>query len=269
MYIINFMQIKENKKIDATTKKAWEENWTGIGVENILEIFDYPRVKEQINLYKPYLPKHKNILEGGCGLGPYVVYFQEKGYELIGIDYNYQPLAELNRYNNALRLACADVCKLPFPDSFFGAYLSFGVIEHFTAGPQEAIKEAYRVIESDGIFIVSVPRLSIFHKIRMLLDLLKNNKIIRKIFNKEIKEKYWQQYFSLSGLSKALKGSGFDILKIAPIDQEHSLVTFLPFFKDKRTLDGATSFALKVAKGCKRYLPWATAATMVFICKKI
>ena len=55
---------------DQNTKKAWEKNWESISVEDVLGIFEYERVKKQMNLFLRVLPKDQKILEGGCGLAP-------------------------------------------------------------------------------------------------------------------------------------------------------------------------------------------------------
>ena len=49
--------------IENNTKKAWDENWKPHEVERLLEIFNYPRVKKQMDLYLRYLPKKEKILE--------------------------------------------------------------------------------------------------------------------------------------------------------------------------------------------------------------
>ncbi|HCG73391.1 MAG TPA: 3-demethylubiquinone-9 3-O-methyltransferase, partial [Nitrospina sp.] len=54
-------------------------------------------------------------------------------------------------------LAQTDVHALPFPKSFFGAYLSYGVVEHFPQGPQQAILEAHRVLKPGGLIFMMVP----------------------------------------------------------------------------------------------------------------
>jgi SAM-dependent methyltransferase len=262
--------MRENKDniVDCITKDAWEDNWDDVGIEKALEIFNYPRVKKQLELYKSYLPKDAEILEGGCGVGSYLIHLNHLGFNVVGIDYNFRPLLKIAQYDKGLRICCGDVSNLPFSDCRFGAYLSLGVIEHFTEGPKSAIQEACRVLSGRGYFIVQVPRLSIFHKIKYPLVLLKRSAKLRKIFRKPPRAYYWEQYFKVSELNNLLDNSGFDVLKINPVDHEHSLLSFSPLFRDKNSFDGANRLGVILGEICSRVFPWITASGMIFICRK-
>ena len=255
-------------KISSATKKAWEENWQSHTVEEVLGIFKYPRVIKQLNLYLSFLPKDKIILEGGCGLGPYLIHLNDSGYNVVGVDYNYEPLKKIEKYNNSLPLTVNDVRCLSFKSNSFGAYLSLGVIEHFPEGPEEAIKEANRVLMQAGTFIVHVPIMNIFLMLKYPLELLKRNSILRKLFNKRPKTYYWQQYFKANQLKNKVESRGFIVEKIVPMDHEHSLISFSNMFRDKKSYDAANNLGLRIAGFCEKYLPWLTAANMILICRK-
>lgn len=257
------MRIEKDLQIDAVTRQAWDDNWQNVSIERILEIFDYPRVRKQLDIYKKYLPKDKNILEGGCGLGPYLIHLIKAGYNVIGIDYNWAPLKKIIDFDKRLPVFCADVLHTPFADSFFGGYLSLGVIEHFTDGPNLAIKEANRILEPGGHFIVCVPRASIFYKMKLPIS-----KLIRRLFNRNKRPHYWEQYFGISELAVVLKKNGFKILEIIPIDHEHGLLSFCNFFRDKSSYDGANRLGVALGGICQKYMPWSTAAEMVIVARK-
>ena len=131
-----------NKDTDLRTREAWERNWQNISIAEIMEIFGYERVKQQMEIYLRVLPKREKILEGGCGLGPYLIRLRQLGYDVEGIDYNEGPIQKLLAYDATLPVKVGDVTKIPYPDSHFGGYLSLGVIEHFVDGPEKAIREA-------------------------------------------------------------------------------------------------------------------------------
>lgn len=254
--------------IDNATKKAWEENWQPHEVERLLEIFDYPRVKKQMALYQKYLPKGEKILEGGCGLGPYLIRFHQLGYDMVGVDYNKEPLKKIKRYNSSLDVSVMDVRDLLFKDRTFGGYLSLGVIEHFAEGPQKAIEEAYRVLKRGGVFIVQVPIMNIFLALKYPFELLKRNRFLRRLFGREEKLYYWQQYFKKNALKKILEDKGFDVVETVPMDHEHSIISSWDIFRDKDSYDGANSLGLSFSRFCQKWLPWLTAANMVLICRK-
>jgi len=261
--------MRDHEHIDEATKKAWNKNWQPHEVEKLMEIFTYPRVKKQLVLYEKYLSKNERILEGGCGLGPYLIYLNRKGYNIIGIDYNEEPLRKIKKYDDSLKVEVMDVRNLSFSDASFGGYLSLGVIEHFPEGPESAIKEANRVLKLGGIFIIQVPIMNIFLMMRYPFELLKRSKFIRKILGKKENVYYWQQYFKAGKLRRLLVERGFETIEIVPMDHEHNIISSFNFFRDKNTYDGANTKGLAFSRFCERYLRWPTAANMVLICKKL
>jgi SAM-dependent methyltransferase len=138
----------------------WDEHW---------------RSAHRANFYLPYLrgylgrgslarvlrrrlPKRGRVLEAGCGRGQYVVALRRLGYECLGIDNAKETVAEVRRHFAELPVIRGDVLHLPWKDGSFAAYLSFGVVEHFAAGPGAALREAHRVLADDGLLIISVPQ---------------------------------------------------------------------------------------------------------------
>jgi len=257
-----------NKKVDGATKEAWNENWQAAGINNIMQIFNYPRVQKQVAIYFKYLPKNKPILEGGCGLGPYLLYFRKLGYNVLGVDYNFDPLAKISANQRNIPLAQADVLNLPFPDNSLGAYLSLGVIEHFTQGPEKAIQEARRVLEPQGYFLVAVPNSSILQKIKFPVNCMKRNQFMRKILGKPEKKYYWEQYFKVNELAKEFRSAGFKIKEIIPVDHEHALMDFMGIFRQKDSYDAANKWGTRLGNIFERVAPCITAGENIFICQK-
>lgn len=256
-------------RIDNNTKRAWEQNWQPHQVERLLEIFTYPRVKKQLALYEMYLPKNERILEGGCGLGPYLIYLHRKGYNIIGVDYNEEPLKRIKEFDNSLAVKVMDVRDLTFPNESFGAYLSLGVIEHFPEGPEKTIKEANRVLKKGGIFIVQVPIMNIFMMLKYPIELVKRHRFIRSILRRKQKLYYWQRYFRPRQLRRLLEDGGFLVKEVVPMDHEHSIISFSAIFRDRNSYDGANSVGLILSRLCERWLRWSTAANMVLVCEKV
>jgi len=54
-----------------------------------------------------------------------------------------------------------DIRKLNFPDGYFDAYYSGGVIEHFEDGIAPQLGEAHRVLKEGGYFFVTVPHMNL------------------------------------------------------------------------------------------------------------
>jgi len=256
------------KKIESDTKKSWEINWGRVSHEAIAEIFNYPRVKKIIGIYLNYLPKKGLILEAGCGVGQWVGYFQSKGYNIIGIDYNAPTVSQAKSYYKDLSLATADVRALPFQDESIDTYISFGVIEHFIEGPDVALKEAHRVLKKGGTAIITVPHMNIFTIIKRPVVWLKRSDLLRKIFRKEKKVYYYQKYFVPKRLMAKFQEAGYKIILHKPIDHTFSLVEFSGIFRDKNTYDGESKLAVKLGNILEKFFPYACAGSNLFVLQK-
>ena len=105
-----------------------------------------------------HLPRYGLILEGGCGMGQYVVALRARGYNCIGVDFAEKTVAAAKRVLPDIPVETADICLLNLDDESIDAYISLGVVEHFQEGPHNALKEAMPVLKKNGKLIVSVPQ---------------------------------------------------------------------------------------------------------------
>ena len=176
------------KAINRQIKRECEEEWEGTSVEALLKTNKYPRTKEEFECLEKFLPKNDLILEAGCGLGPKLIHFNSKNYQILGIDYIFSALKQIKSYDPKLFLAQSDVHALPFPESTFGAYLSYGVVEYFPQGPQDAIIEAHRVLKPGGLIFMmasaSNPVTQFVYDDQNFLHKLRRNVLVRKLMGK-------------------------------------------------------------------------------------
>jgi SAM-dependent methyltransferase len=84
--------------IEKEVKREFEEEWENTSVETLLKTNDYPRAQEEFACFEKYLPQNGLVLEAGCGLGPKLLYFEEKKYNIIGVDYVLSALARVKAY---------------------------------------------------------------------------------------------------------------------------------------------------------------------------
>lgn len=113
-----------------------------------------------------FLKKPAKILDGGCGIGQNVYGLKKWGYDSYGIDFTDKVVQKTKENFPDLNVSVQDVRKLEFPDNYFDGYWSVGVIEHFTAGYADIIKEAQRVIKKDGYLFLTIPWFSPLRKLK-------------------------------------------------------------------------------------------------------
>ena len=112
----------------------WEQMWTIRNVEQELsacEMESPPR-----DLFLSYIPGEGRILDAGCGIGKWVIYLHRLGYDILGIDSNELAVTTLKEYDRTLKIEAGDILDIKYPDCYFDAYISMGVLEHFEDGPQ-------------------------------------------------------------------------------------------------------------------------------------
>ena len=258
------------------TRVEFENEWSRSQIEDLIQTNDYPRAREERRLYEHYLPRDQLILEAGCGLGPKVIYFRQQGFSVIGVDFVQSALNRLKQFDPSTTLACCDVHNCPFPDNSFGAYLSYGVVEHFPHGPEEAIREAHRILKPDGILLMMVPAqnfLSRFiHDPDNFLHRLRRNRLIRKLAGKPQLEPSDQHdlYMKLhtrQEMREILKAVGFRIMVEEPVSHSFSLFILCECFQ-KDHLGQTNSLADRLGELLKKIAPWETANHLLFVGKK-
>jgi len=140
-------------------------------VKNLSEDDYHP----QINGVVKNLPRVSRILVAGCGLGRWVLYLNELGFDVVGVDIVRQAVRRSHSYARQHRhppqYTIADVTALPFRHDVFNLILSLGVIEHFHRKMRtHIIKEAFRCLQRHGIFFCSVPsKLNLAHTVVRIL----------------------------------------------------------------------------------------------------
>lgn len=141
----------------------------------------------------PYILKHFNsktrILEAGCGSGRYVKYLYDKGFDICGIEYKQETVADVDKFWPELPVTQGDVLSLNYPDGYFSGIISIGVVEHFIESLDEPLKEMYRVFMPGGKALITVPCCNYLRRLkvplRWITSNLRRNALIRKLFKKK------------------------------------------------------------------------------------
>ena len=136
--------------------------WSARRIEE--EVAACPR-RSLARYFEDYLPKDAPILEAGCGLGAWVVYLGERGFDIAGIDNDASVIDRLRMWRPTLKVRCGDIRKLPYEDGALGAVLSLGVMEHFEEGCYDAMRETLRVLKPGGLLFLTVPMNNLFRRV--------------------------------------------------------------------------------------------------------
>jgi SAM-dependent methyltransferase len=139
-----------------------EHMWSARRIEE--EVAACPR-RRIARYFMEYLPKGEPILEAGCGLGAWVLYLGDLGYDIAGVDNDAQVIARLKEWRPSLNVSAGDIRGLPYETGSLGAVISLGVMEHFEEGCDEAMRETRRVLRPGGLLFFTVPLNNIFRKI--------------------------------------------------------------------------------------------------------
>lgn len=166
---MKFFDQKNNRLVfieESATPAYWDEQWNVDLKKEVTAVRDGVYVQK---ITEKYIPRGGKILEGGCGKGQYVYALKRWGYEVVGVDYAPDTIKKVKEYFPELNIIEADVRHLPFEDSFFDGYWSFGVIEHFYEGFEKIAKEMARVLKNEGCLFITFPHMSLLRRLKASL----------------------------------------------------------------------------------------------------
>ena len=187
----------------------WEEHWKSTFDLATFELHRHGSLGGYEKTFLRHLPTEGRIIEAGCGLGHYVVALSSRGYQVDGVDLANQTLQRVGAFVPDLRLIVADVRNLPVRSGSYSAYVSLGVVEHDKAGPEDALREASRVLAPGGIGIFTVP----------CFNALRGVAIPKRALERVPPNSVFYQYaFSQSDFCSLLSQAGFSIVSCAGFD---------------------------------------------------
>jgi ubiquinone/menaquinone biosynthesis C-methylase UbiE/uncharacterized protein YbaR (Trm112 family) len=97
------------------------------------------------------------VVDMGCGSGRFVEVARKRGFKVIAIDYSsaVEQTAEAFRDDPDVLVCQASALELPIAEGVIDGAYSIGVLHH-TPDPEAGVKEAFRVLKTDGWFGLNV-----------------------------------------------------------------------------------------------------------------
>lgn len=135
-----------------------------------------PQMREYEQMADRIAAEHVNpVLDWGCGLGQVTDLLRKRGVDVASYDYREgEPLSsiQLESFPDITVQVSGEPVKLPFPDSYFGAVLSCGVLEH-VQDPRASLAELHRILRPGGrLFVYKLPnRFSYLEVVARLIGL--------------------------------------------------------------------------------------------------
>lgn len=161
-----------DQKLPGQSPGAWGRQWDTSSID---ESYLFARNNTYMKyIFDRYFKPGLKILEGGCGVGHYVMHYKNEGCNIVGVDFSLQVINRIKLLYPNLPVEVGNVENLKFEDGYFDAYYSGGVVEHFEEGPFKALKEAHRVLKKDGILIITVPFLNLCRRMQDFLLSIKS-----------------------------------------------------------------------------------------------
>jgi len=143
-------------------------------------------------LFATQFVKSKTVLDAACGSGYGSSLMLEKGAsQVIGIDNSSEAIdfCKKNFPEKNLEFHVAECTQLPFNNTQFDLVVSFETIEHLQ-NQENFVSEISRVLNNDGILVISTPNSSIYEEKNPYheheLNLSEFNSLLRKFFTRVI-----------------------------------------------------------------------------------
>jgi len=201
--------------VEAYWTKIWEQEGGPQGrIDRIAH-------QDEFSLMAPYLrrmSKESSILDGGCGMGDWVLSLKREGFDVTGLDLSRKTVAQLQTLFPDAKFSAGDIRSTDFPEASFDAYFSWGVFEHFESGPQDCLREAWRILKPGGLLFISVPLDNLRHT---LLGTFARPQTISR------GARFYQYRFTRAELARELAIGGFDVCEVRCIHKRQGVLRSL------------------------------------------
>ncbi|MCE2489181.1 MAG: class I SAM-dependent methyltransferase [Anaerolineae bacterium] len=244
-----------------STRQGWSDMWHGATVAEELATMYYPRSQAIMQAYLPWLPRDAPVLEAGSGLGGPVIALRAAGHDkVIGMDYVESALQAARRHTPGLPLLTGDIHAIPCADASIGAYLSFGVLEHFEQGMGPALAEARRVLRPGGILVLTIPFPNLVQRLVVLRRRLQGRDALTH-------DDFYESAWGRRALVGTVTEAGFELCELRPTSHDFTLWGLGGPFRAPGYFR-SSPLAEALGGALTRLAPWAFNYTTLLIARK-
>ncbi len=214
------------------------------------------------------LKQDGHYLDAGCGIGGWVLFLREQGYNVVGVDEATRVLRAMTEYDPDVEVKQGALTAIPHADKSFDGVLIVGSLE-YEEDVQKVIREAKRVLKPDGWLFVEV---SLANSLRRAtyLPLKKLQQAVMSLSGKQ--SEFSHYLFSRSALALLLEESGMTVVASQPHDLPDGNSHY-GLYTDWPILRGSSPYQLNwlgriVKVICNSISPWVASTGMVVVARK-
>ena len=215
---------KELKFVEEYWTRIWDSSKLNEPTDARLENSDQFKIMAR---YISDFPPNARILDGGCGLGQWTLFFTRMGFDVTGIDISQTIINRLAERFSECKFVVGDILSTKFEDEFFDVYYSWGAFEHIEIGLGPCFKEARRILNKGGYLFVSVPYENGRHLRKGKGDLSLWDENFHKRNGYTSSMRFYQYRLTKPELQREFEINGFKCLGVEAIAKKHGIMRFV------------------------------------------
>ncbi len=248
-------------------KQYWDDKYArehiaGKNIDEFAKQDFWPLLEANIQLDKRYL-------DAGCGVGGWILFLREKGYNVEGIDSAARTVRAMTEYDPDIKVKIANITAIPYADASFDGLLAIGVLEYAEDKLPQAFMEINRVLKPGGLFFMELPHANFLR--RLIYIPFKNiEKAIRRWQRRSTT--FANYLFDRTEIISLLKKNNFIIAAVEPHELP-DVESHYGLYIDFKILRGREPYKMnflgRLVKSVTNYLsPWIASTGMVIVAKK-